>query len=517
LLVLLTAVAVGAVVVTIALTDDTVPGTPTDSVAAAPTSRSSSTPKPEDRDPAAVTAALRRLDPCLLLDLTVAKQRQVPNAVTVPTGPHTCVLAANKDSISVQYGMHLGVGLFSDQLTRYSTTPIVLAGAKAYELARDGSCHVIIPVSFVRAIVLYYMQNTPDLCSVVRQYAEATVTKLRDPDTAAYRDTTHPFAAWDACSLLRTVTGENSAEYQPFDEPDMSDPLVSTGDLLSGCRTAGGGSRLQIVYGNQRHLEGDKSRRINGKTVLVSGSGPCTATWDHGPSGSPVPEYATASVIVTGKDCVALAERVMPLADRQPDDVAPFHPLLYGPDDDDTGSLGACADLGVTGVRQYCEPYHEVSVPEDPDDILAAAKKDTNVQCAVFLDAMKETFGEQFAPVTWGEHCFFVNNEHMLQIKVNVDPENPPSDYGADPGLWMDREETEIAGRPAVRFWDTSRNTFDIYLSPYDDLDRPGNLHIRVEMIGGRGREPGTAPPLPQDTADLATTAMTRAVETYFH
>jgi hypothetical protein len=103
-----------------------------------------------------------------------------------------------------------------------------------------------------------------------------------------------------------------------------------------------------------------------------------------------------------------------------------------------------------------------------------------------------------------------------VQIPVTAASSKATDSYGAHTDLFTDREETEIAGKPAVTYWDTDRVTFDIYLSPHDDLDAAGNLHLAVEMIGGRGEEYASPPSLPQDKADLATAAMTQVVEKYF-
>lgn len=484
------------------------------------------TPRPKDRDPAAVTAAMRQLDPCQLLDLEVARQRQVPNAVTIPTGPHACVLVPRPDFWPLHFGLHLVVGTFSDQFRRYSETPIVLAGAKAYEYSRQSEtssrCQVVIPVSFVRAIELSYQQDgNIELCPAVRQYAEATVTKLHDPDTVAFRDTTRPFTAWDACSLLERLVGETSVDYtyEPNDNPKPGEQE----DPLSGCVAKDepddeGGAHIKVRYG-QQFVQSRETRQIGGKAVAIgSNGGLCAATWDHGPSGSPNPEYATTIVSLSGTDCdaAAMAERAITLAGQRPDDVEPHRPLLFGPDDNDTGSVGACVDFGATGGQEDCEPYQEVPVPSTPDDILAAANANRHVQCAVFSDAVQATFGEQFAPITWGAHCYFVDPDHTVEIRVNVDPDNPPSSYGVDPSLWTEPEEIEIAGKQAVTFWDTDRNTFEIYLSPHDDIGQPGNLHIAVQMIGGRGKEIDVSPELPEDRAGLATEVMSKVVETYF-
>ncbi len=41
--------------------------------------------------------------------------------------------------------------------------------------------------------------------------------------------------------------------------------------------------------------------------------------------------------------------------------------------------------------------------------------------------------------------------------------------------------------KSAVTFWDKDKQEFYIYLSPYNDLTRDGNLHIYVEAMQRRG------------------------------
>lgn len=423
LLTVLTAVAVGAVVVTVSLAGDEV-----------------SVPISYGTETDAVTAALRQLDPCRLLDLAVARQRQVPNAVLVPTGPRTCTLAVSTDPLVVRSGMALSVGMFSDQFRRFDGAALTLGGAKMYEFA-GSSGGFDVPRGHPGELrsgspAFHHSNGSGHPCPTVRAYAEA---KLRDPD--------------------------------------MTEPGLSAGDLLSCCRA--NDATLMIRYGKQRHLEGEKSLQISGKTALVSGNKPCTTTWDQGSSGSSMADYGTVSVELSGKDCAtatAMTEQAIGLAGERPDDVEPLRPLLFGSDDNDTGALGARVDFGVTGGQEGCEPYQEVAVPKAPDDILAASRSDRNVQCAVFLDAVREAFGAQFAP-----------------------------------------EKAEFAGKPTVTFWDVNRTSFDVYLSPSGDLDRRGNLHLGLTPRGGRGKEIGGSPPLSEDNSGRATAAMTRAVETYFH
>ena len=353
------------------------------------------TPRPKDRDPEAVEAALRQLDPCKLHDLEVARQRGRTEAETIPEGQRECILTPGPDYDQMSNpGIHVRVGVKSDHLMRYGAIPATIGGAKTYESSEvsdlTSSCRVVIPVSFERAIELEYrVYEKAELCPTVRLYAEGTVAKLKNPDAVS-----------------------------------VADPQ-------------GGG-------------------------------------------------------------------------------VAPQRPLLYGPNDNDTGAVGACVDFGATGGLADCEPYHDVPLPTKLDEILAAAGDNRNVQCAVFKEAVERVFGTDFSPITWAAHCYFVDPTHVFDINVNVDPNNRPSDYGRG-DLYAGREETEIAGMAAVTFWTSGRGEFEIYLSPHDDLGSSGNLHIRIGAQGGRGDEiTDLDQTITAEQAEQAREVMTQVVEEYF-
>ena len=485
---MLVLVVAAAVVVPLVLTDgeDAAAGPGTGESGADPeVPAETKVPRPKDRDPAAVAAALRQLDPCKLLDLEVAKRRGKPNVATIPTGPHSCFLAPGPDQAPGDGGgIAVQVGARSDVLLRYSGVPTAIGGAKAYEYTENtdssSDCRVVIPVSAVLAVEVGYSElgDAGDLCPVVRQYAEGTVGKLRDPDAAAFTDTTRPFSAWDGCLLLRTALGEAAAGTYTYEPNSHGDPL---GGCVAHDNEADEMLSLEISYTDDALLTGAQNRQLAGKSVTLDDRDEsCSARWDHGGNGNTNKWYAVTPVYLSAKDCdmaAALAEKVITFAGQNPPaGAAPQRPLLFGPEENDTASLGACADLGITGGEEDCQPYQEVPVPESPDDILAAADENRHVQCAVFADAIAETFGKQFRPVAWGAHCFFVDTEHEVRVQVNVDPANVPSDY---------------------------------------DIGARGNLHIAVESTGGRG-DLGTPEALPQEQADRGTEAMTQVVETYF-
>ncbi|MPZ80011.1 MAG: hypothetical protein GEV28_06265 [Actinophytocola sp.] len=460
------------------------------------------TPRPEGRDMQAVTVALRALDPCLLGPVELA---------AIPTGPHSCLFLADPDFSPGDEGLTVKVGADSTHISRYLQAPVTIGGAKAYQYVRSGdTCQVVIPVSANRSVEL----ESPGACPPVRRYAEATVAKLRAPDSVAMDPASRPFAAWDGCVLVTQLLGGEAERfrYKP----------TGTRDPFAGCYTAplegdGYGPRLEISYAGAPEFTG-RTRQVAGRTVEVADLGKrCIATWDNGPSGSRNTWFAATVVKLSTQDCdttARLVARVVALAGQRPADAdaAPQRPLLYGPDDNDTATRGACVDFSV-GASDDCEPYQEVGVPEGPAEILAAAEENRHVQCAVFDEAIEAAFGAEYAAVTWGAHCIFVAPDHVLQITVNVDAVNVPGEYGRG-GLYRDRRETTIAGKPMVTFWGSG---FDVYLSPGGDLAERGNLHIGLSPMGGRGvADRQTDAAVTPKQAGGAVEAMAQVVRTHF-
>ncbi|PRX45380.1 hypothetical protein B0I33_10943 [Prauserella shujinwangii] len=493
--------------------------------AAVPTETRSA--RPPDRDMQAITVALRQLDPCKLLDVQGARSRGAPNAATIATGPHACMMVVHPDYSPADENVSVRVGALSDHFSRYSMAPIELNGARAYLYQQGGSarghCRVDIPVSFTRAIVFEHeTYDKRDVCPALRRYAGAAVAKLGSPDSLTIDRDTRPFSQWDGCSFLSQVLGQEADMYtfQPHHADGVADPF-------SGCATTDKSGKaeattpeLDVRYKEAPEPSG-QAAQIAGKTVYLEQLGPlCEATWNNGPSGVRNKWFATTLFTITTGDCdvaARLAEQAISLAGGKPShaDAQPQRPLLYGPDENDTGSLGACVDFRVTGGNADCEPYQEVPVPEAPDQILKAAGVNRHVQCAVFKEAVQGVFGTAFKPVTWGEHCYFVEPEHVLTIQVNVDPRNVPNDYGNRPDLYLDRQVTDIAGKPAVTYWTKRREHFDIYLSPSGDLSQRGNLHIGIETKRGRGRE-ADLPEVTPEQAQQASEVMAHVVQKHF-
>lgn len=490
------------------------------------------TPPPTDRDPQAVTVALRQLDACAVIDLNAAKAGGTPEASLLPIGPHACMLAPTASYSPGDHGVEVRIGDGSNDFFQYNGKPVTVGGAKAYEY-RDYSdisrrCDLYLPVSFTRALTFKYdvfTRDNIDACQVVRQVANASVAKLQNPDALTVDTAKRPFSAWDGCFFLATLLGQDAENYT-YKPDGVRDPF-------SGCKTTQKKTEasqskldqsttpaLEIAY-DQVPTAPKQGRQIGGKLADVSSySGSCKLTWNQADSATGNKWYAALVVKLTAATCdsaAQLAEKAVQLAASAPSDASaqPQRPLLYKPEEKDSAAVGSCVDFGADPGHANCEPYHEVSVPQGTDKIMAAAAKNRNMECAVFADAVKAQFGPDFKALTWGEHCFFVEPTHTLQLRVNVDPKYVPSDYGKG-AVYTERQETQLGGKPAVTFWNKSKTNFDIYLSPFNDLNREGNVHITVEALRGRGDGSRTTVTLDQAKADTGAQVITQVTQKYF-
>lgn len=487
-------------------------------------------PRPQDRNSQAVTVALRTVDACGVIDLTAAQAAGNPKASLLATGPHSCMLVPTGTYSPGSRGVEVSIGDASNTFFSYNGAPVTLAGVKAYEYRDYHSsrlCQLYIPVSFTRAIKFKYDEfgSTVDTCRVLHQVAAASIAKLKNPDALTVDTAKRPFAAWDGCFFLAQLLGPDAQNYT-YQPEGVRDPF-------SGCETTkkkdekSAPSRdltmtpaLEISY-DKAPKAPSPSRQIGATVAEVrSYSNGCALIWNQGDSGTGNEWFGALMVKLTAATCDAaaqLAEKAMQLAGQVPSDASaqPQRPLLYTPQDNDTGAVGACVDFGADPARTACEPYHEVAVPQGTEKIMAAAHADRNVQCAVFADPVKSLFGPSMSAVTWGAHCFFVEPTHTLELRVNVDAVNEPADYGKG-AVYTERRETQIAGKAAVTFWDKDKNAFDVYLSPFNDLTRKGNLHIRVQALHGRGDGAIRNVKLDQAKADTAIQVITQITQKYF-
>ncbi|WP_020669035.1 hypothetical protein [Amycolatopsis nigrescens] len=490
----------------------------------------SAIPKLPDRDMQAVTVALRKLDACQLLDLGVAQRRGVAEANTVPTGPHSCLLSPDPEYSPATDGIEIEVGTHTEQFDRYRGEIATVGGMKAYQYQDDSEshhgCRLVLPVSFTRGITLSYdAYDDVDACPVLKEYAEGTVAKLQNPDALTVDNTKRPFSAWDGCFFMAQLLGPE-AEKHTY-EPE------GTKDEFSGCRaqpkrvegqppSAQQSPELEAHYDKWDPSSSDVARDVAGKPGIVNDyRSNCKLSWNHGDSGAGNEWFGSLVFELTAANCdiaAQLAEKVVATAGQAPSDAdaKPQRPLLYKADENDSGALGACVDFGATGGQSDCEPFKEgTPVPKGTDELLAASDENRHVQCAVFKDTVLAVYGPSFQPITWGAHCFFVEPTHTMLLTVNVDGENAPGEYGNRPDLYVERQVVQVAGKQTVSFYDTGKKAYDLYVSPYNDLNRRGNVHIQAETLTGRGVERIEPQPDPAKLK-LADQVITQVVQKYF-
>jgi len=491
---------------------------------------------PPDRDAQAITAALRQLDPCKLLDLESARARGVSQAVTFATGPHACTMATDPGwTTSYTSKIWVMVGTENSFGNRYLEKPVTLGGAKAYELRQDSgssnrSCVLDIPVSHTRAISLHLdsdLVTDPKYgsCGIVERYGTAAIAKLANPDALSMDTSQRPMAAWDGCAMLTKLLGADAGKYRMI--PDGSS------DLFSGCRAIDdkdrqtqGSPALQAKYDRWMPGRTDNLTQVGGKDAIVTQQGDsCFVQWNQGPTGVNNVWLSNLVMKIEGRQgCAATqrtAEQAMQLVGQAPNDVTakPQRPLLYGPDDNDTGSVGACVDFANGESNSGCVPYTGgVKVPKTFEDAASASHINKAVQCEAFQDAVRAAFGDTLKPVTWGEHCFFVEPTHTLILTVDIDGADAPQPYGTG-GVYRDRQVRQVGGKQSVTYWDKTKSAYDVYYSPYNDLGRNGNLHIEVEAKPPRGESGADAAitvPLDPAKAQLVEQVIAQVAQKYF-
>ncbi|MFC4082863.1 hypothetical protein [Amycolatopsis samaneae] len=162
--------------------------------------------------------------------------------------------------------------------------------------------------------------------------------------------------------------------------------------------------------------------------------------------------------------------------------------LVYSPDGQDTGAVGACADWLVPSRGEDCDPAVPVPVPQEPDKILAAGATDSQVECAVFADAVARVFGPGLRPVATPGACYFVEPPHRVQIEVGaLAPADPPEMFGVDPAEWRERKVTSLHDMATVTFESQRGDEFSVYTSPHNDLASRAHLRLRVKAEPERG------------------------------
>jgi hypothetical protein len=165
--------------------------------------------------------------------------------------------------------------------------------------------------------------------------------------------------------------------------------------------------------------------------------------------------------------------------------------LVYPPDGQDTGRVGACANWVSLSKGDDCDPAVDARVPAGAEQILAAGAADPNVECAVFRDAVKKVFGPDFAPIATPGACYFVEPRHRLQIEAGANASgDAPGKWHADPNKTSKAHQlTSFSGNPGVTFRAKDDRDFSLYVSPFGNLDAHGHVRLTVSPEPERGIE----------------------------
>lgn len=317
---------------------------------------------PPDRDPAAVVAALRGIDACALFDVNAARSGVNPRAVTMPSGPHACLLAVDeKWTPAYPSRLTIEVGADDDADFRYLEKVLTVGGAKGYEYSDDETrreCLVDLPVSFSLSVRLDLEAEVAkdvryDACVVVEHYAASVVARLSTSEGRTNLGQRF-FAAWDGCSFLARLLAADAGAYT-FEANGHDDPF-------SGCKTTGTnrspGPELEVTYSKWYAEPGERPTRIAGKAAMINSGARCEIRWNQGTTGNANEWFGSVIFALKADDCATtqrLATEAIALAGGAPDDggTKAQRPLLYAPGENDTGKVGPCVDL----ILPDCVPY----------------------------------------------------------------------------------------------------------------------------------------------------------------
>jgi hypothetical protein len=401
---------------------------------------------PKDRDGQAVLAALRRIDPCALLDPKGFPADRKPKA----SGPFTCSISRTDDRYA------------DSQTVRFTTlgdqdrarNPLqIIGGAKAYSAINRDPCVYSFPVSFELAIEFSSYSSHRDNCTSAKELAQGVAMKLANPDAVAVAQ------SWDACAVLRTATNGESGTYRYGDGTGFDD-----------CRASAPFAALVLGY-SPKSDQGATVETIGGKRVAIHQGDQCEITWHNGVAR----QSNELWVSIQGVDCAkakTMAERAMTALAAPPPETTPQRPLLYGPDDPDRPIPGACV---LWEKPDQCQPYVEVPVPSEKGQLIRAAEADPNVDCAMAIEAVTKHFGAQWKPVTITDQrgCTFIESTRLARVSVSTSAE-PVSKR---PHVDGERDLT-IADHPGT-LW-SSDNVCVIDLATGKSKDTDGALSVTM-------------------------------------
>ncbi|MCU1679862.1 MAG: hypothetical protein JWQ81_601 [Amycolatopsis sp.] len=478
-----------------------------------------------DRDEPAVTAALRGLDACKLLGGYLQAHA---GSAAIPNGPHSCLLSPKADWSPLDPSMTLAVGVKLDHVDRLMQKPVTVDGVKAYlqDASEDdrSSCTINIPTSFRLGVSLSdRVDGQADTCGTVQDVAKSIIAGLRAPDQNALDTSKRPFSAWDGCTFIRGLLGKG----RPFDfAPDgLTDPLSGCHATLSraqGEYPTSNGVSFSAAYEKWEPIYGGKDAQLGGKQASISTSSlGCQVKWDQGSSGTGnewLGDLVFELESDNGCDVVqAAVQKAVTLATQAPpvDTTKPSRPLFYTEAEHDDAFTGPCVNFsGATG--EDCQPYQNVPIPQTLDERMKQPQTDTNVLCAMFNAQVKAAFGPTLEPLTYNQNCYYVQASAGLSLEVEVNSRAAPYLFGRGADLYTGYQVTTIGGKQAVTFSNTEKSDYDIYLSPYNDIHKPGYVHLQVQTSEPRGVLRSKIDPLDATKATLADQVMAKAVEAYF-
>jgi hypothetical protein len=454
---------------------------------------------PVDRDLNEVVGALLAIDPCKLIDPSVAASVHFASVRDyVRTAPHACV---GSHRFLVDDRVKVTLGDSHRHLHRYRDMPVTVSGARAYRFESTLSsktCEVNIPVSFERSIQVSTeggLDSRLDVCAAAEAFTAAVVRLLADPSKVAVDPADSPYARWSACLLLGAALGPEADKW----ELEMDENIPA----LDGCAAdqKGEGTNKSTIDLEVSH-DTDPTRssvgtnkRVGDKTANVDErSGTCTVRYSPGESRAGSRLYGVAVVILRAPTCVQ-AEQVTvatqkALAGNPPTLKARSGPLTYRPDEPDSGARGACVDFNANGDWAGCEPVPNGTKPPS-GDVLAAVADDPQAMCATAAGSVRTLLGDAYKPVRWGEFCVFVEPTHHLTVWLDASTRYSPSEYGANRELYRDKRTIDIAGHPAISFTTGNAKTspeYHVYASTGSDLAAKGFVNVQFSYLGPRGR-----------------------------
>lgn len=436
----------------------------------------------QDRDPAAASAALWRLDPCRLIAADQGKPGELEQRA-----PHSCTLSIGETDVRVL----LGTTLTTSERKQIGATNV--RGAKAYVQPGGpqlGGCTAWLPVSGDQTIRI---EDDFAGCWRVRPVLRRVVERIDAPSS---RRIVPGMRAVETCHLLKHGLGSamkgRKVEYGGEDRSHGFDHCVAIdadNDVAHTTIFSQFASLELETYQTQTLTfeEGASDTptpdayassgwlanfgTIRGRAVFGSRGGAgygCTMRWAE----STTILHLKAKTCAQGKRFV---RRMTKLLDNPPQrSVTPQKPLLYDSDGDDIGAREGCDDyLPLWFGLKYsasetphdgpaCHPYTESDVPDDPAEIVIAAEADPNVTCDLAVDAVRDEFGDRFDPATLDAYspltlnqgemmppplrvrpCVFVAPRRQVQVQVFVSSDPMPVSRHQAEGL----EETDTPTR----------------------------------------------------------------------